>query len=45
MQFSISIIMNSAPFEYTGTIEKIHIYLSPKEVSVEKAIRKAFLDD
>lgn len=35
----------SAPFEYTGTIEKIHIYLSPKEVSVEKAIRKAFLDD
>lgn len=35
----------SAPFEYTGIIDKIKIYLAPTNIDAEKAIKKSFIDD
>ena len=35
----------TSPFEYTGIIDKINIYLPATDLNVDKAVKKAFLDD
>ena len=35
----------TSPFEYTGITDKINIYLPATDLNIDKAVKKAFLDD